>query len=82
MEMEFYELYHQIPTSLLEIPSDLLDFPSLHFTPIETNYLDVDFILSPCTKSGSATSTNLLEVLRTTRGKPLILYQDNLFQKA
>ena len=58
--------------------SDLLDLPS---PPLETNYLDVDFIVSPCTESGSATSTNFLEVLRTTRGKRMILHQDNLFQR-
>ena len=78
MEMK---LYNQIPTSPPGMPSDLLDLPSLSFTPLATNYLDVDFILSPCTKSGSATSTNLLEVLRTTRGKPMILHQYNLFQQ-
>ena len=61
------------------MPSDLLGLPSLSFTPLESNYLGVDFILSPCTESGSATNTNLLEVLRTTRGKPMILHQDNLF---
>ena len=79
--MEFYELYNQIPTSPPGMASDLLDLPSLPFTPLETNYLDVDFTLSPCTESGCATSTNLLEVLRTTQGKPMILHQDNLFQQ-
>ena len=59
--MEYYELFNPIPISL---PS--LSPSSIQPLPLEA-YINLDDILTP------APCTNLLEVLTTSRGKPMIV---------
>ena len=51
-----------------------LSLPSIEPLPLEA-YINLDDILSP------VPCTNLLEVLTTSRGKPMVVHEDNLFQQ-
>ena len=67
------------------IPNDLIDLPPFHFSPSDfAEQLKQMMEDPPHPSSSTADSTNsgfLLEVITTERGKPSIIYDNNVFQE-
>ena len=70
----------QPPHHYPSIPDDLIDLPSFHFSLSDFSEQLQQMMENPSHPS-TADSVFLLEVITTERGKPSIIYNNNVFQE-